>query len=527
MKILLTSVFKPFGVDDEYGRKENRLELFHNQVTREQGLFSPRWHSQSYGLYFIAENINVPTTVLDFPSEKRFIKELKKDFDYVGISFIVPNFLKAKRMAQLIRKHAPRSRIILGGHGTMISGLEKMIEHDHICREEGVMWLRRLLGENSNRPFKHPSLYASFSKRHFGISTRSDSAVLLPGVGCPNGCRFCSTSHFFGKKYIPFFSTGRELFNACVDIEKNLSCQDFSVMDENFLIQTDRARELLHLMQKHDKPYRFSIFSSADTVAEVGVEFLVRLGVTFIWIGVESKYEMYEKNKGLEFKPMIRDLREHGIIVLASAILSLEQHNKQTIWEDIKFVVDLESDFVQFMHLGPMPGTKLYNEYDQKDLLRNDMPFEEWHGQHQIWFKHPHFTSKESEDILNEAFRYDYDMQGSSMLRAYDTTLRGYKNLARYHDPWMIERRKFLRRRAEVYRPALGVMRKYAHNDRIRRLTEAIIVRDKAELGPMSLKQKIKSKIAMLYAAREVSRITSGRNIYQPKTIRTEYHVSA
>ncbi|MDD5678358.1 MAG: hypothetical protein PHW60_10275 [Kiritimatiellae bacterium] len=36
-RILLCSVFGPFGVDDAYGRKENLMELYHNQVTRIQG----------------------------------------------------------------------------------------------------------------------------------------------------------------------------------------------------------------------------------------------------------------------------------------------------------------------------------------------------------------------------------------------------------------------------------------------------------------------------------------------------------
>ena len=29
-KILLSGVFGPFGVDDDYGRRENIMELFHN-----------------------------------------------------------------------------------------------------------------------------------------------------------------------------------------------------------------------------------------------------------------------------------------------------------------------------------------------------------------------------------------------------------------------------------------------------------------------------------------------------------------
>ena len=86
------------------------MELFHNQVTREQGIFSYRFNHGSQGLPFLAENIDMPTTVLDFPTLKRFKKEIKKGYDYIGISFIVPNFKKAQKMAQTIRESCQNQR---------------------------------------------------------------------------------------------------------------------------------------------------------------------------------------------------------------------------------------------------------------------------------------------------------------------------------------------------------------------------------------------------------------------------------
>ncbi|MDY6832259.1 MAG: radical SAM protein, partial [Thermodesulfobacteriota bacterium] len=138
MNLLLTSVFGPYGVDDAYGRKENIMELFHNQVTREQGVFSLRINHQSGGLHLMAENVRVPTMVLDFPSQKRFRDEVKKGYDYIGISFIVPNFAKAKKMAEIIRHVSPKTKIILGGHGTSIGNIEDLISCDHVCRGDGV-----------------------------------------------------------------------------------------------------------------------------------------------------------------------------------------------------------------------------------------------------------------------------------------------------------------------------------------------------------------------------------------------------
>jgi len=526
MKVLLSSVFGPYGVDDAYGRKENIMELFHNQVTREQGLFSLRFHHQSFGLYFIAENLTTRTAVLDFPSEARFVKEIKKGYDYVGISFIVPNFIKAKRMAELVRRHAPQSQIVLGGHGVNIPGIEEMIPHDHICRGEGVRWFQRLLGEDTNRPFKHPALPSAFQRKVVGIPLKSDAAVLIPGVGCPNVCRFCCTSHFFDRKYTPFFDTGDDLFNACVEIEEKVGHREFFVMDENFLKRPERARRLLALMEQHDKSYRFGIFSSAETIAGVGVEFIARLGVYFLWLGVESRQEMYEKNRGIDLKELIGELRDHGISVLASGILFLENHDKETIWEDVEYVTGLEADLVQFMQLGPLPGTKLYQDYDRLGLLRKDMPYEEWHGQHQLWFSHPHFTQEESADYLRRAFRYDYDRYGSSLLRMCMTIIRGYRNLGRYQDPFMAKRRQTLKQWAEHYRPVLAVLRKYAHNSEVMKRTDAVIAEYERELGPETLKQKGLSKLAMLAAAREVRLIGKGKTVYQPATVMTKYRMS-
>ena len=76
-RILLSSVFGPYAQDDEFGsRKINPMELYHNQVTREQGPFSLRMFHRSWGILMIQQNISAPTTVLDFPTRETFEAEL-------------------------------------------------------------------------------------------------------------------------------------------------------------------------------------------------------------------------------------------------------------------------------------------------------------------------------------------------------------------------------------------------------------------------------------------------------------------
>lgn len=507
MNLLLTSVFKPFGVDDEFGKKENKIELLDNQITREQGIFSLRFFHNSWGLYLLAENINIPTIVLDFPSIKEFIKEIKKGYDYVGISFITPNVKKAQYMASLVRKYAPGTKIILGGHGTRIENIKELINCDYIATGDGVYWLRKFFNEDTDQPIKHPALKAGFSQQLMGINVPASSAVLLPGVGCPNGCRFCCTSHFFEKKYTPYFKTGKELYDVIVQISNTLNTREFFVMDENFLKYKERVDELLYYMKKDNNLFNFSIFSSAEAIINFGIKKLVELGVMFIWIGIESKVDVYEKNKNIDLKKLIAELKENGINILGSGILFLEHHNKKNIYEDMDYLIDMETTFTQFMQLGPMPQTTLYLDYKEKGILRFDIPYEEWHGQHQLWFDHPEFTKEESQHLLKQAFIKDFKENGPSILRKLETHIKGHINLKNSSE-------YILRQRAEYYKkicieaypllPLISFYSKYSeHKARTRKLYEVY----KKEFGPMSPDNVVKSLTAFGFTVKELLRL--------------------
>ncbi|MFC1534608.1 B12-binding domain-containing radical SAM protein [Thermodesulfobacteriota bacterium] len=518
MKLLLTSVFGPYGVDDEYGKKENKMELFHNQVTREQGIFSYRFNHGSQGLYFLAENIDMPTAVLDFPTFKRFKQELKKGYDYIGISFIIPNFKKAKEMARAIRELSPKSKIILGGHGVNIPNIESMIDHDFICRGEGVYFLRELFGEKIKNPIRHPLEYSSFNRQVMGTPWAPDSGILITGVGCVNKCRFCATSHFFGD-YIPYLKTGKDIFDVCCRYEDEKNIADFGVLDENFLKMKDRALELLELMEKNHRHFTFGIFSSAETLKEIGdLDILVRLGVNFIWVGVESKKDIYAKNKNTDFQILFAELRERGISVLASSILFTEEHDKNTIWEDVDFVTSLNPDYLQFATLGPIPGTKLYDDYEKQGKLIKGIPYESQHGQGKIWFHHDKFSRDESEAFLRLAFEIDYNRNGASMLRAIKTTLRGYLYGRNHADERIRKRSKNCKKRLKMLRYFLTASTIFVQNRQSEIMLRQIKKSFRLQFGRMGLLSWAASLLVVFFSIKEYLRCRIVGDVRVPKT---------
>ena len=437
-KILLSGVFGPYGVDDEFGRKENIMELYHNQVTKAQGPASFRFHHRSFGLYFIAANIDAEVTILDFPSRKRFTREIEKgDYDMVGISFIMPNFEKAREMARIVREKAPHAEIILGGHGAAIEGVERLIDCDHVVKGEGIRWMRNHLGQDPDAPISHPALPSAEWMAILGVPLMGPASnLLVPGVGCVNGCNFCSTSHFFGKSYTPFLDTGKALFETACRVADERGTDSFFVMDENFLKNRDRALELLSEMEDHQRFFRFHIFSSAEAITAFGLDNLVRLGVDLVWIGFESRSRQsaFAKNHSIDARKLVQDLRNRGIAVLASGILCMEHHTPDNLQEDIDFLVDLEPDFAQFMLLTPIPVTGLYLDQQRRGLLRMDLPFQEWHGQKRLSYHHPAFNDDDPEKWINLAFRQDYEENSSSMFRMAETAVRGYEHLAAMTD---------------------------------------------------------------------------------------------
>jgi hypothetical protein len=549
-RLLLCGVFKPFGVQDDTTEQLCTMELLYNQVTREQGIHSPRSNNPSFGLYLMAENINVPVTVLDFPSWEEFTKEIDSGaYTHVGISFIVPNVLKAGRMAAYVRSRSSRTKIFIGGHGTAIPELRTLVDCDEICHGEGVSWLRKYFGENTDRPIIHPVVPSSINSFVYGAPIMGKAGIIIPGVGCQNSCRFCSTSHKFDRQYTPFLRTGRDIFAACRKSEEKIGVDDFGLMDENFCKDPYRARQLLEEMEKHDKPYTFSTFSSAEAITQLGADFLLRLGVNFIWIGVESKANLFEKTKGIDLHNLIADLQNHGITVLASAILFLEHHDKETIHEDIDWAIGLESDLLQFMELGPTPGTRLYQDYEAEGKLAAGIPWQRKHGQDEIWFHHPHFTGPETASYLRDAFIKKYLTHGPGVLNMAMTAVKGYLRVKaeiaereksgltwdprtlQYvsgkdsgPDAFMQRRLDSMRKSALRFRPALGSTLKYAENAYAAEKCRKVMALYRDAFGPMTFVERAKSIAVRLFALRESHRMSrDGAVMRQPPTNRVAY----
>jgi radical SAM superfamily enzyme YgiQ (UPF0313 family) len=524
-RVLLSSVFKPFAQDDEYGsRAINPAELYHNQVTREQGPFSLRMFHRSWSLMLLQRNISAPCTVLDFPTRERFIRELTShDYDVVGLTGIIINVGKIREMCRLVRRHSPRSTIVVGGHVTAIPGIERMIDADHIVKGEGVAWLREFLGEDPERAIDHPVIASSFGFRLMGLRMPSGggnaAATILSSVGCPLGCNFCATSEFFGGKgkMVNFLPKGEDVYRAMCEAEQALGARAFFMMDENFLLYKKRALELLDLMKANGKAWSMYVFSSANAIRKYDIRQLVDLGIEWIWLGLESVDNKYQKLKGADTLALAHELQSHGIRVHGSTIIGLEHHTPENIDAVIEHAAAHNTVFHQFMLYTPVPGTPLHREHQAAGTLLPDVDLADIHGQYKFNFRHPAISRDQSKQFLDRAFRRDYETNGPSLYRLMANMLQGWRRYGRDADDRVRARihgeASQLRR---GFGAALWAMERYlrdsnrAVSGRITALRQEI----EQELGASPILHRVAGQ-AMLWSARRVAR--GGRTL-EPQT---------
>ena len=430
-------------------------------------------------------------------------------------------------MCRRVRRLSPQSTILVGGHVAAIPGLDKLIDADHIVRGDGIPWMRRYLGEDPSAPIEHPEILSGFGMRVLGMrmpdKTRDTAATIIPSVGCPLGCNFCTTSAFFGGKgkSVNFYESGDQLFEIMEHMERSMSVRSFFMMDENFLLNRPRAMQLLARMKQAGKAWSLYVFSSVNAIRKYTIEELVQLGVSWIWLGLESPNSTYAKLQNSDTQTLSAELRQHGIKLLGSTIVGLEHHTPENIRQEIEYAVSHCTDFHQFMLYTPVPGTPLFAQMQQEGRMLDGVDLADIHGQFKFNFEHAAISREDSKRFLDWAFRFDLERNGPSLFRICETIFQGWK---RYHDhPDLRVRRRIADETAKLrttYDAALWAMEKRLQRTnasvslKIRELRQEI----EQEFGTATrLVRAIVGPVLLWTSKREDRQLARGKT-YEPET---------
>ena len=499
-------------------------------------VFNPRKKAPYVGMHLIKQNLEkdiiggADITLIDYPTEKEVLLIVQKTFfKVVGLGIGCENKVhEAKLLAQKIKHYCKNKEveIVFGSYGattgkkvgilteadgTVLKDTQKEIEEKeksgrHPYTGEGVQSMRAFLLNNRGKlglelnvepndpmvsfPVPDPDLppknrFLRWLSKKTGLwGTPLDMNKLAVSLGCVNSCSFCNTAKNFGSKTL-LYKDADEMYRA---MEKQININEaredyvpetlFFLMDENFMRPLANTEKLCKLVEESGKNIRWGTFGDIKGLLEYKNRYkdfrgLVRGGMLSIWIGLESKADVFKKRGEAsleEVETMIRELQDLGVLVFGSFIPALSIHTEAesivvkneealkkeirekngsfnktqiqqamdalitarkkkgqydllNIWEDIKWWLEQNTAANQVMMLT---DTRLVNPQTVEPIL--DLTDEEFGHTFQR-DDHPHIHGKRLEEIDRTARSLFYRENGPVALRSVLTMWDGYNNL--------------------------------------------------------------------------------------------------
>ena len=442
-KILFTS---PCGPYPKLPVDKDPIDYFYYRNTYKQGLFQLRSFQSWHSLHYMAQNIAVPSVVLENPSMTVFQKEVNNGaYGIIAIGFTILLTRKVLEMVEWVKQNHPDIEIVLGGYGTAVfkesfktsDRLKELV--DHICYGEGLTYLNTIILNKwqikNEKPLKQDLLPAvnSFFRTPIEIFKQ---IIIVGGLGCVYGCSFCATSSQFNQRYIPLF-TGKQLFDSLwAQTQKHPGIQSAIIYEEDFLNNRKQVLEFIELFKNSDlskRPFLITVFASVKSILNYSIEELMECGIGTIFIGVESlsdevlQEEGLQKRKG-EIASLFEKLHNHGINTLGSLVIGWDSQTELIAKADADNFVALNPTFYQVIPLHVVPGTKLWDKMKQEGRIAMDYQVE-LDGITDFNFEARSFSHEKALKLVFSTYSGLVDEGGPWPFRMFENLLKGYLKL--------------------------------------------------------------------------------------------------
>jgi hypothetical protein len=479
-KVLLTTCTSPIP---PYAGGHYSLDYYSSRFTNGQGPWGVESETPSLSGHLLARNLKNDAVVLEYPSPEAFREELREgQYEVVGISFYNVARAEVRAMCQVVREILPRATLILGGYGVVCLPEEEQAELsfdglvDEVCQGEGIAFLRKLLGED---PEVSVDLQLPFQEAYpFGMRTLPRRmAALVVGFGCDKRCGFCGTSAFFSGRNVVLSDAEMIAEQVAKYLVEAPDLVAILIYDEDYLSDRERTLEVARRLQEDPRVdfsrVHFSVFASANSLSKYQPEELAALGISYAWVGAESKFTPLKKRSHESFETLLEDLADQGIGVTLSWILGFDHQTPENIEEDLDWLVDLTGVTAQVSLLTPLPGTPLHRQLKSRDRLISG----NWADQHLAaeTMLYKNFAPGELAPWVPRSYRTLFERNGPLTLRLAQVWLRGLRTQRAHANPVLAARALELGRQIQEALPALLAMAWVGETPRHRKMARAFL----------------------------------------------------
>ncbi len=337
--------------------------------------------------------------------------------DVVCISIMTSNSKRGYELADMVHKDG-RGRVLIGGmHASALP--EEAAEHaDQVIVGEGEKVILDVVENRRSEHIVHAEPLCSLDEAPFPdysiLMTPVKAANVLSTRGCPFRCTFCTTSRMFA----PYRQRSVENVIAELRMYKQMGFKYMNFEDDNFTADKERAKAICRAMIKENLIFKETFFFGRTDLAkdEELLDLLKKAHLTRVLIGIESlnqkALDSINKHQDIEdIKAAAAACKKHGIRMIASIVLGLDEDNQEDIERAVHFAMSIDAYQLQPAVLTPLPGTPVYDQLEKEGRLLT----ENWeaHDFMTVTFKPKQMTCWELQDEFFKATKEFYNFHSS------------------------------------------------------------------------------------------------------------------
>jgi len=340
--------------------------------------------------------------------------DLNLQADLMGLSVMTATSTRAYALADHFRSRG--IKVVMGGIHPSILPEEALQHSDSVVIGEGENNWPQLLKDFQQGRLKRIYQNSSFFRLDDLPSPRWD---LLPAKkyfvpqtvqvsrGCPVNCSFCSVGSFFGRSYR--FRPLPQILEEIRAIRRKLVI----FVDDDLVGNPHLAKELFAAMIPLKKKW---VAQCSLTVADDPelLDLAARSGCIGLLIGFESLSPEVLRSIGkqvnlrCQYEEAILRIHKRGIHIQGSFIFGFDRDTPDSIKATVQFVKENRLTGVNYCHLTPFPGTRLFADLDREGrILHRD-----WskYDRQNVVFQPRNFTPEELQDQIFWAYRQTYNL---------------------------------------------------------------------------------------------------------------------
>jgi radical SAM superfamily enzyme YgiQ (UPF0313 family) len=351
----------------------------------------------------------------------------------VGLSAMTWQFDTCIKIARLIRRLLPDTKIVLGGyHATLM--FEEIANSpdaqwlDFIIRGEGEEACRRLVNALDGRDriedigslsykvgpkFVHTPRAAPLDLHDLRLPIRdrrrltsgyhsmcNKIEVLETSRGCTRSCNYCSIRHMYGRNFrtYPIARVLRDLD----DIYYRRKTRWAFIADDNLVLDPQRVKRLCEAIVERGYA-KLNLITQADCLSMAKhpdmVAKMASAGFRSVFLGIENALpaNLVKVHKGditTATQKAVANCHRFGIMVIGGLITGFPDDDESAIVRNYEFFKTLEVDAAYCQILTPYPKTGLRKDLLSAGLVTNPDNFKWYNG---LWanIQTCHLTDKQ------------------------------------------------------------------------------------------------------------------------------------